>query len=323
MRLMRPGTCVGPQQHYLYENQLTYVRWAAVDAYKAELAPTPFATLPASTKTPLKRPLTPPTEAALERERTVSRHSTPVASTSAAPYEIPHTPKAQIPAPRTPTRTNGAVPGQPRKTPGKTKHSVASPEVRDLDAEEEGFVANEELMLIKDPSTEEDDEDDPLTLKPTPASPVKPSRTTAGAVKSSTRPTRIAHAKRPLSAIADNRMVDLGYASASTSSTSNVRPATSRAVGGGVKNLATLFESGGAPSGGYNLRGGRTSPLPPPTLPPPASPSRLPTRVAGGGGRKRAAAGEGFVEVGNGGLGRSVRKRRSSLGSTDFVARTG
>ncbi|KPV72295.1 uncharacterized protein RHOBADRAFT_18487, partial [Rhodotorula graminis WP1] len=27
MRLMRPGSCVGPQQHFLYENQLEWVRW--------------------------------------------------------------------------------------------------------------------------------------------------------------------------------------------------------------------------------------------------------------------------------------------------------
>ncbi|KWU43272.1 phosphatases II, partial [Rhodotorula sp. JG-1b] len=27
MRLMRPGSCVGPQQHFLYDNQLEWVRW--------------------------------------------------------------------------------------------------------------------------------------------------------------------------------------------------------------------------------------------------------------------------------------------------------
>ncbi|EGG06533.1 uncharacterized protein MELLADRAFT_36193, partial [Melampsora larici-populina 98AG31] len=27
MRIMRPGTCVGPQQHFLYENQMTWIKW--------------------------------------------------------------------------------------------------------------------------------------------------------------------------------------------------------------------------------------------------------------------------------------------------------
>ncbi|KAL8287200.1 hypothetical protein RQP46_003652 [Phenoliferia psychrophenolica] len=274
MRLMRPGTCVGPQQHYLYENQLTYVRWAAVDAYKAEqaaLLPAPSTSAPlsshpvshTSSKKPPPRPLTPPTEAALERERTVSRHSTPVASTSTSnptttDNNIPRTPKGQTPAPRTPTRTNGIVPGQPRKTPGKTKHSVASPEVRDLEAEEEGLADRDELMLVKE-GPEDNDDDDPLTLVPAPSSPVKSVRTTGGGggVKSSTRPTRIARVARPLSAITDNRMVDLGYGTnngASTSSSSRTGGAASGSRAG-VKNLATLFESGGVPSGGYNLRG--------------------------------------------------------------------
>ena len=198
MRLMRPGSCVGPQQHYLYENQMTYVRWAAVDAHVAEQAP-PVVPLAAKK---VARPITPPNEAELQRERSASRHSTPVASTSAAAYELPRTPAGQTPAPRTPTRTaGGTVPGQPRKTPGKTKHSVASPEVRDLDAEEEGLESRDELMLVKDT---DDDDDDPLALVPAPASPAK-----ARAAVKSTRPTRIARAARPLSAIADNRMVDL------------------------------------------------------------------------------------------------------------------
>lgn len=49
MRLMRPGSCVGPQQHYLYENQMTWIRWGAIDSLSPALpspwtAPSPLPT---------------------------------------------------------------------------------------------------------------------------------------------------------------------------------------------------------------------------------------------------------------------------------------
>ncbi|KAK4702385.1 cell division cycle 14, partial [Phenoliferia sp. Uapishka_3] len=311
MRLMRPGSCVGPQQHYLYENQMTYIRWAAVDAYKATLpSPSPHSPplIPLNTAKKLTRPITPPNEAELERERTVSRHSTPVASTSHS-TDVPRTPTGRTPVPRTPTRTQ-PVPGQPRKTPGKTKHSVASPEIRDLEAEEEHLEERDELMLVK----EDDEDEDPLTLVPVPSSPAKGK----SAVKS-TRPTRIARAARPLSAITDNRIVDLGFGTGAT------RGSTRNGGTGTVKNLATLFETHDAAAGAarYDLRGGRTSPNSgAPAAGPPASPSRLPTRAAAAKRRGGTTSGDSLMQVVGNGVGRSVRRRRSSLGSTDFV-RTG
>ncbi|CAH7666813.1 protein-tyrosine phosphatase-like protein [Phakopsora pachyrhizi] len=55
MRIMRPGTCVGPQQHFLYENQMTWARWAARNELLAEQE---------SNISPSKteRPITPPPE---------------------------------------------------------------------------------------------------------------------------------------------------------------------------------------------------------------------------------------------------------------------
>ncbi|GAA5824045.1 hypothetical protein JCM3770_005137 [Rhodotorula araucariae] len=115
MRLMRPGSCVGPQQHFLYENQLEWVRWAAQDALRAELAaqvgPAGTASLLAPTPTPARaRTTTPPL---------AERPPVPPAPTTPATGALP---------PVTPRRTGGAVPGQPRKTPGRSRHAVAQPE---------------------------------------------------------------------------------------------------------------------------------------------------------------------------------------------------
>ncbi|PKI84104.1 hypothetical protein MVES1_002155 [Malassezia vespertilionis] len=38
MRMMRPGCVVGPQQHYMYENAMRWVRWGAQDQLRAEFA---------------------------------------------------------------------------------------------------------------------------------------------------------------------------------------------------------------------------------------------------------------------------------------------
>ncbi|KAM0751085.1 phosphatases II [Meredithblackwellia eburnea MCA 4105] len=324
MRLMRPGSCVGPQQHYLYENQMTYVRWAAVDAYKAELAALsaqPDQKLVAAAQ----RPITPPNESELARERK-SVTPGPVASTSQQP---PTTPHGRSTVPRTPTRTGSiAVPGQPRKTPGKSKHAVATPEVRD---EEEELATLEEegklngLLLVPGDVDDEDGEDDPLQLMPLPKPPASPVKIRSGkSIVKSTRPTRIARVARPLSAIADNRIVDLGLgAGPSTSSSSSNRRTGGMGNGSGTgpshshnQQAKNVFEGAG---GRYELRGGRTSP----TVTANAnvnnaSPSRLPTRVhqGVGGAKKRLPGGptESIMEVVGPGVGRSVRRRRSSLG---------
>lgn len=320
MRLMRPGSCVGPQQHFLYENQMTWVRWAAVDAHKAEVAAARQSTPPLQTA----RPITPPNELDLA----CSRPTTPVPSRSQQP-------------PRTPGRIV-AVPGQPRKTPGKSKHSVASPEVNEARAEEEpleeGMEVTDDMMLFQE-------DEDATPVASTSAglsidSNTNPVASTSRAPTTSSRPTRIARARqRPLSAIADNRMVDrldLANGAPRLQDFRRSKP---------VQDLTTLFEASAAEDtaaaaagpGRYDLRGGRTTPLP---APPQASPSRLPQRVPA---KRRGAAQErersitsergalgscqmesvvGMVMGGPSGMNgpaRSVRRRRSSLGSTDFV----
>ncbi|KAK9897117.1 phosphatases II [Cystobasidium minutum MCA 4210] len=120
MRLMRPGTCVGPQQHYMYENQMTWVKWGAIDRYKAEN--------PAVLLSEVERPITPPTDDEKEESLSAKDGSLPPPSGKVNASRLA-TPRAVTPLLTHPT----TVPGQPRKTPGaKTRHAVAAPETVDV-----------------------------------------------------------------------------------------------------------------------------------------------------------------------------------------------
>ncbi|KAK4047913.1 cell division control protein 14 [Microbotryomycetes sp. JL201] len=404
MRLMRPGTCVGPQQHYLYENQMTWVRWGAVDTWKAEqtalgctsagdLAVSPEAHRSVTPTTP-KRPITPPNEAELARHR----QTTP----------------GQSAVPRTPARPHH-VPGQPRKTPGKSKHAVATPEIAETTefdmieagdevAGEPGVLLEDELMLVAE---EEIRNGEHMPIVVVPSSPIRsstrpsppkqpefrskaPSGTKRALASPSTssRPTRIARAAKqpaptglqlkatntrrqtPLSAITDNRIVDrlgINSGAAASGSAHHARAATRAATAAAasasespkidaapdsvhrskaVRNLGTLFDQDDA-STGYNLRrttkSSPTATTPPAsdedagktglqTFQPPASPSKLPTRVGALGRKTASKARERSITTGSGNAVKAVpaaavvglrnvnsRRRRSSLGSTDFV----
>ncbi|GAA6007605.1 hypothetical protein JCM10207_006401 [Rhodosporidiobolus poonsookiae] len=366
MRLMRPGSCVGPQQHFLYENQMEWVRWAAQDQLRAELASSgqlassstsASASLSASTNAtastststdPLAsaRPITPPNEAALAEAR--SRATTPA--------------QAYVP-PVTPKRGGGhAVPGQPRKTPGRSRHGVAPPEevspgeqaAQDAEAAEErmeGVVLSsprksrtstgsagagasakgKTAMLTGEEAEEGDVEEDELAMQPVAASPQKlglappapiPSASTSRPktpTATSSRPTRIARPARPLSALADNRIVDRLGAGAAQGLTRSTRSGGGVGAGSGAglarskaaKNLTTVFEgdagrgagAGGAGGDGaqsrYPLRNGRTTSAGSTSsstgapAEPPASPTKLPQRVLGKRGATANGAGAG------------------------------
>ena len=120
---------------------MTWIKWSAVDQYKSTLPPSiviPSPSKLARTTTPppfdgatIGEPITPPHEAALAITR--SRNTTPIASTSLLSHDptttITNPPTTIGEVPKTPSRKI-IVPGQPRKTPGKSKHSVADPETR-------------------------------------------------------------------------------------------------------------------------------------------------------------------------------------------------
>jgi hypothetical protein len=268
------------------------VQWAAVDSFRTTI-PTVSHTLSVAT---LERPPTPPSE-------------------------------TEVDGPTTPRARTVTVPGQPRKTPGKNRYIVATPE------------ENDEPVVVAG-SRAEDEMEDVAPRAETPPTPTQTAKTVV-----STRPSRIAKPSkgRPLTAITDNRLADLAPSSAP-----NSMPRSK----GVVKNLGSLFESianGTSPSEGrYNLRTGasatrvnsstheplgshsRGSPAPVPSLPA-TSPSRLPQKIPAK--RKGATTTRSFhassgvdraaeyqIQTDNGqidlGL-RSTRRRRSSMGTTD------
>ncbi|MBW0545355.1 hypothetical protein O181_085070 [Austropuccinia psidii MF-1] len=269
MRVMRPGTCVGPQQHFLYDNQLTWIKWSARDELLAEQQ-----TQISPSK--LERPITPPPEStatAVLPSATTTPPPNPISGAATA-IANPTATATIATAPRS------AVPGQPRKTPGaKTRHMVAEPEARPTgkslieqeEAQEQMDSEEMELTLavpLPPPSTSSR----MIGIKDVPASPVKPPKI-ASVVKP--RP-------RPASVMSDNRPT--------VNSTAGI-VRRSKAV----KDLGTLFEgpppkttAGGIGTNGpkpsaptrYNLRGGSrlagTDQLQANSI---NTPSRLPQRI--------------------------------------------
>ncbi|SCZ98519.1 BZ3500_MvSof-1268-A1-R1_Chr7-1g09187 [Microbotryum saponariae] len=328
MRLMRPGSCVGPQQHFLYENQMTWVRWAAVDAYKLTVQPSPpVAAVQASTSsttTPsnvpvastsavpigVDVPITPPSQR-------IRRVVTPTHDPDATHAHRPTTPAAStLVPPRTPGR-NAPVPGQPRKTPGKSKHSVATPETQQAVVEDEMDLVPKTAKMLVDGRAEEDEgeeeEDSSDAMKTIPPLELVPKAMKEAATNSAvtskrsatpgpSRPTRIARPRqaRPLSAIADNRVVDrLGLATGTAggnSTTSDRRgrgglaanTTTARATAEeakrsrAVRDLGTLFEQ---PPAGSSSREGTSSG--------PASATSSSTRYRTRGGTRATTPGAG------------------------------
>jgi len=278
MRIMRPGTCVGPQQHFLYENQLTWVEWAARDELLAEQQ---AQISPSKTE----RPITPPPE---NQAPTIALSS----ATSTPPPKSLTTGSTTIPT--------SAVPGQPRKTPGaKTRHMVAAPEGKQtgktlIEQEEAQEQTTEGEDEAEETETEPVMQNRPITRqvlahKLAPGSPVKASNPDPP-VK-----TRL----RPASAMSDHR------------------PTHNAPVPGivrrskAVKDLGTLFEGTTTKAGNqktsstttaiptrYNLRGAGARAAASATNQSnvnsnnqPSSPSRLPQRIAGVKKRGCAATG--------------------------------
>lgn len=428
---MRPGSCVGPQQHYLYEHQMVWVQWSAVDAYK-KTHPLILATpcLATSTSTDLlerveegavggKRersathaeegeregrerpphPITPPQESTRSRNSTPSpshpspSHALPPLAPSTPP---PNSPLKNLEILKTPERKL-KVPGQPRKTPGKSKHGIAAPERASLGgADLEGMeleLGEVELAGAVDSkgkgkAMDVDESADEIMDLPL-AGP-------AVVVSSRPRPTRIARSAavapvaststsnapatskfRSKSAITDTRYADVLTALPSGNipgsptkqkrqlgvSTANVvggeeikRSKTSRNLGGLMEGFSAApasrkNEDTEGSAGRYHLRGASSSGIPVAG----ASPSKLPLRTTA---RKRAtpalppvplasppsttailtrsssaSSSSSFLAQGisereasalagrNGAIlgNRSVRRRRSSLGSEEFV----
>ncbi|KAH9482480.1 Tyrosine-protein phosphatase CDC14-like protein [Psilocybe cubensis] len=107
MRIVRPGTVVGPQQQYMYLKQLEWAKWAAVDEIKKAQAQAQAATSPVPI--PIVTPATPPAEA----DDDAVMQTTPKSQKIALP---PVTPSRHVAAAAAQAKAI-APPGQPRKTP--------------------------------------------------------------------------------------------------------------------------------------------------------------------------------------------------------------
>jgi cell division cycle 14 len=120
MRIVRPGSVVGPQQQYLYLKQLEWAKWAAVDEMRKTQ------TSNAAALIPLVTPVTPPAETDDEVD---AMQTTPTRSTVPLP---PVTPSGHIAA-ATAKATSVVPPGQPRKTPNGKRAAQDSDDEEEAD----------------------------------------------------------------------------------------------------------------------------------------------------------------------------------------------
>ena len=132
MRIVRPGSVVGPQQQYMYLKQLEWVKWAAVDELKKQEAENKARITPAPIALPPKliTPATPPAEG-----DDIAMKTTPPLKIVPLP---PVTPSRHV-ATATAKANGIEPPGQPRKTPATKR--VA----RDSDDEDESADTLPEL----------------------------------------------------------------------------------------------------------------------------------------------------------------------------------
>ena len=126
MRIVRPGSVVGPQQQYMYLKQLEWTKWAAVDEMRKVQAATALAT------TTLVTPATPPAEVDEEMEdKRATVLATPTKTEASIPVP-PVTPSRHIAAAQAKAKEI-APPGQPRKTPNAKRPPVDSDEEVEVD----------------------------------------------------------------------------------------------------------------------------------------------------------------------------------------------
>ncbi|KAH9950025.1 tyrosine protein phosphatase [Amylocystis lapponica] len=314
MRIVRPGSVVGPQQQYMYLKQLEWCKWAAVDEMRKAHAASVVAA------TAIVAPATPPAE--VEDEMDVFMDSAP-----AAP-QVVIVPSTPLPVPPvTPSRHvataaayAGAIspPGQPRKTPAAKR--VAS-------------------------DSDQDDEDDvlpalgavPVTRRAK-AKPASARTATSRVTTSEQRPTRVTRSTTN----AATRRVGAVLPVAKPSKANGPSPNKIPRLANGTSARGTAVAKEGVPS------------APPATTrrlrqPPSPTPSRLPTLVNKRGHHNSAASVQevpataaAAVRSAANAVGtwmtnnaaavvvpgskserpnlRSVRRRRSSFSSADVVA---
>ena len=143
MRIVRPGSVVGPQQQYMYLKQLEWAKWAVADEIRKNQREQTI-----TVTTTVVAPVTPPAEVEEDTEMQTETTETIVTAT----IEHPSTPPPQSLPPVTPNRHVAAAaarakaiapPGQPRKTPAAKR--VAS------DSDQEDQEENDVLPALGAP----------------------------------------------------------------------------------------------------------------------------------------------------------------------------
>jgi cell division cycle 14 len=117
MRIVRPGSVVGPQQQYMYLKQLEWAKWAAVDELRKVQVATALATAT------LVTPATPPAEVDEEMEEVTQ--TTPTGVIAVGVPMPPVTPSKHVAAAQAKAKAI-TPPGQPRKTPIAKRVAVYS-----------------------------------------------------------------------------------------------------------------------------------------------------------------------------------------------------
>lgn len=128
MRIVRPGSVVGPQQQYMYLKQLEWTKWAAVDEMRKTQAAAALATAT------LVTPATPPAEVDEEMEdERATLLTTPTKTEIEVSVPVPPvTPSRHVAAAQAKAKAI-APPGQPRKTPNAKRPPADSDEEDEVD----------------------------------------------------------------------------------------------------------------------------------------------------------------------------------------------
>ncbi|KAK7471005.1 cell division control protein 14 [Stygiomarasmius scandens] len=316
MRIVRPGSVVGPQQQYLYLKQLEWAKWAALDEVRKVQATT-------AAPAPVVTPATPPAET----DEELPLPTTPTSHTHPLPPTLPPvTPSRHVAAAAAKAKAI-APPGQPRKTPNAKR---AAHDSDDEEEEEDSDEMDDVLPDLNAPA-----------LKPKPKAARMTSR---GVTASEQRPTRVTRSTAGAAAIRKT-------GTAATAAASVASSPTKQTTGQRPNKIPRLATGAGKSGPSASKTKTTTQPLARkiPNPPPSPTPSRLPTlvpsrrqphhanslsEVATAASLKKGAAGSTSSDawmknasaVVNPGTKserpnlRSVRRRRSSFSSADVIA---
>ena len=280
MRIVRPGTVVGPQQQYMYLKQLEWAKWAAVDEMK-KLQAQQIAAFNAAAAAKVIAPATPPAE---DEEMNETSTTATAITTVLAKQLPPVTPSKHIATAQEKAKLI-SPPGQPRKTPVAKRKST-----NDWEEEE-----NEEIFPLIVAATATTTTNTTTSVRPQKVKKTAP-RSAAPATRvaaSEQRPTRVTrsttNAKNKLTSGQGNNLTT-GSPVKSTKPVSSVQPpnkiprlahgTTTRSTTSKPVPINTNTNSNQNSNSNNNTTTPRKAPQKTPTPGSPALPSRLPTLVS-------------------------------------------